>query len=332
MTDLTPPLLRLPKELRLQIYDYILSSHTVHIAGRIDPDLLAYQRRTLAQQGYLQPLARSTYTKAFHTLCSNGAIEAEAYSLSTLPVVPPTQRTPSHDRADLVLRSYHCRHKPCLDFISDYTANDYSRSLSPSPCDDDCRAFREQGRKCTHYARLLKAHGHASSGGLRVLHPASRLDLSLLLVNKQIYAETRLIPYARNTFDFTDLDVLWTFVASISPEQVSALGKIQLSYWTVGMLREARKSLPGLKSVIIDHSHPQSPESAYDRKAYLNYTVGQNAGSTEGVVERAMVFWSRCRGREEGWSGPDEFREKRREDAIVVERALMGVKEGSGRL
>jgi hypothetical protein len=133
-----------------------------------------------------------------------------------------------------------------------------------------------------------------------------------------------LIPYTSNSFDFADLDVLWKFTSQVSPAQCAAISHIQLSYWTVGMLQEATKSLTGLRQVVIDHSHPQSPECAYDRQAYLNYTVGQKGVRAE-VVQTAKVFWSRCRAKEEGWSGEDLQRGDRRRDAEVVEKALMGV-------
>lgn len=174
------------------------------------------------------------------------------------------------------------------------------------------------GRKCKHFTQMVKEFGVPAGGGLRKLHPESNLDLSVLLVCRQIYCEASLFPYSSTTFTFSDLDVVRKFASHLTPEQVAAISNIQLSYWTVGMVQEAKKTLTGLKTISLDHSHTHSPEKAKDRQAYLGYSLMCGAG----LATVAKVIWSRSRVDKEGWNGQDLEREARRQDAEAVERAM----------
>lgn len=307
--EIASPFLRLPKEIRLIIYELLFPRNVIHISGRIDHN--AGFRR-------LEGVTRATYVKICHTLCFSPSVEDEAHELSKLPNVAIEERQDCHARADLVLRSYYSRHKRCLDLLSDYEDNSYLYSVPNLQCDDDCRTFRSRGRRCQHYAKLVNEHGLPSTGGLRKLHPGTNLDLSILLVCRQVYSEASLLPYSMNTFGFSDLDVVRKFASFISPEQVVAINSIQLSYWTVGMTQEAKKTLPGLKTIALDHSHTHSPESAKNRRAYLGYSLS----CSPGLAANAKVIWSRSRNDKEGWDGEDVEREARRQDAEAVERAM----------
>lgn len=303
------PFLRLPKEIRLIIYDLLFPPKVIHISGRVDHD--AVFRR-------LEGVNRAKYIKVCHTLCFDPKAEDEAHTLSRLPDVTLEERQECHDRADRQLRSYYNRHKRCLDLLSDFEDNSFLYSVPNLKCDDDCRTFRSRGRRCQHYAKLVKEFGEPSKGGLRKIHPETDLDLSFLLVCRQVYCEASLLPYSSNTFTFSDLDVVRKFAEGLSREQVAAVSSIQLSYWTVGMVQEAKKTLTGLKTISLDHSHTHSPEKATDRKAYLGYSLSCSAG----LATTAKVIWSRSQKDKEGWNGHDVEREDRRRDAEAVERAM----------
>lgn len=302
--------LRLPKEIRLIIYEHLFPRRVVHITGRVDHN--ATFRR-------LEGVNRAAYIKVCHTLCFNPTAEDEAYQLSQLLDVTVEKRQASHERADLQLRSYHHRHKQCLDLLSDFEDNSFLYSVPGLlKCDESCRAFRNRPQKCQHFAGLVKEYGMPSTGGLRKFHPETRLDLSLLLVCRQVYLEASLLPYTTNTFTFSDLDVIRSFTSYLSPEQIAAINNVELSYWTVGMVQEAKRTLTGLKTVSLDHSHTRSPENATDRQAYLGYSLSCNPG----LVTTAKVIWSRSRNGKEDWEGHDFDREARRRDAEAVERAM----------
>lgn len=308
--EIASPFLRLPKEIRFIIYELLFPSNVVHISGRVDHN--AVHRR-------LEGVTRAAYVKVCHTLCFTPSAEDEAYTLSQLPNVAAEERQDSHERADQVLRSYYTRHKRCLDLLSDYEDNDYLYSVTNSQCDQDCRAFRSRGRKCQHYTKLMKEHGLPCTGGLRNLHPETKMNLDFLLVCRQVYSEASLLPYSTTTFGFSNLDTIVKFASYLAPEQVAAISSIQLSYWTVGMVQEAKRTLTGLKTISLDHSHTHSPESAYNRQAYLGYSLS----CSPGLTSIARVVWSRSRDGKEGWNGEDVDREARRRDAEAVERAMM---------
>lgn len=292
------------------IYEHLFPSRVVHIVGRVDRN--ASFRR-------LEGVNRAAYIKVCHTLCFNPSAEDEAYELSQLPDVAVEERQASHERADLQLRSYYHRHKRCLNLLSDFEDDSYIYSVPGLlKCNDDCRTFRGRAQKCQHYAKLVEEFGLPSTGGLRKFHPGTNLDLSLLLVCRQVYLEASLLPYSSNTFTFGDLDVMSTFTSYLSPKQIAAIRSIQLSYWTVGMVNEAKKTLTGLKHVSLDHSHTHSPEKATDRQAYMGYSLS----CSPGLVATAKVIWSRSRHDKEGWDGYDVEREARRRDAEAVERAM----------
>lgn len=291
------------------IYDLLFPPSVVHLTGRVDHN--AFHRR-------LEGKHKAAYLRVCHTQCFCPSAEEEAYKLSQLPDVEIEGRQEIHERADVVLRSYYSRHKRCLDLLSDYEDNDYIHSIPFPQCDRECSGFRRVGRKCKHFAKMVTDFGAPASGGLRQLHPGSNLDLSFLLVCRQIYSEARLFPYSNTTFSFSDLDVVSKFAGHLSPAQVAAISSIQLSYWTVGMVQEAKKTLTGVRTISLDHSHTHSPEKAKDRQAYLGYSLSCGAGLTT----VAKVIWSRSRAEKEGWNGPDVEREARRKDAEAVERAM----------
>ena len=55
------------------------------------------------------------------------------------------------------------------------------------------------------------------------------LHLSLLRVCKQIYDETRLVPYSANTFGFESSDVFNLYISTLTPSKRSALGRLHFT-------------------------------------------------------------------------------------------------------
>jgi hypothetical protein len=68
--------------------------------------------------------------------------------------------------------------------------------------------------------------------------------LALLSTNRQIHAETRLLPFALNTFQFNSEDAFAPWVAKFDKEQCKAIAWVRLVTWKARYMVERKGWLP----------------------------------------------------------------------------------------
>ncbi|KAF2211181.1 hypothetical protein CERZMDRAFT_98915 [Cercospora zeae-maydis SCOH1-5] len=179
-----PALLRLPPELRNQIFEHVLCHNKIHVG----------MRPTQAEEsgGFphgSEPIWFTERYKPMYCVCLNGDEWNDAYELSKFD-----------DTGENVanLRAKTHDHKACERVLNDLRWQDFMRMPTPRPC--ECVT-----RPCPHFfehRRNMIAKYGAPPEGLKVAHANTKLDLSLLSTCKTIYNETSLLPYSGNTFCF----------------------------------------------------------------------------------------------------------------------------------
>ncbi|OSS50739.1 hypothetical protein B5807_04086 [Epicoccum nigrum] len=68
--------------------------------------------------------------------------------------------------------------------------------------------------------------------------------LALLRTNRQIHAETRLLPFALNTFQFTSEEAFAPWLAKFDKEQCAAMAWVRLVTWKARYMVERKGFLP----------------------------------------------------------------------------------------
>lgn len=180
----TSPLLRLPPELRNQIFEHVLCKKKIHVA----------MRPTQAEEsgGFpygSEPIWFNERYKPMYCVCLNGDEWAEAYELSKADE-PAEQNTNFQAKTN--------DHKACERVLNDLRWQDFMRMPSAQHC--ECVT-----RPCPHFfehRRNMIAKYGPPPEGLKVAHANTKLDLSLLSTCKKIHNETALLPYSGNTFSF----------------------------------------------------------------------------------------------------------------------------------
>ena len=183
----------------------MLGRQCIHIATRDCPSNV---KRAWSYRDYYRykGWSRDKYLKFTHVTCCKPNIEEKAYR-STKRKTAVTKPLPT---------TYVERHRNCLSNV---------KRLGKRRRQDD----------------KLQMHG-PSLPACRNRGEVARLDLSLLLVCRQIHREAALLPYECNTFAFCNgLDLNLFISKSLLATQRKAIRRLQLNGWLAGYRR-----FPGL--------------------------------------------------------------------------------------
>lgn len=268
------PLFTLPPELRHRIYELVLGTGTIHLSGRD----CTPSKRDLGESSGLDDLGdlddsvvqrKTVYEKSTYAICKNPdwdsyyrqskrsiVLPAECYEKEPLLGSPPRDDGSWENivvdiSPGLVVNFYPSRHSRCDHPILDFEAQDYARR-----CSKDLMHFnaKDQCDKCRKLKdQLTREYGAPTEGGLLKLHADSKLDLSLLLVCRQIYKEAALLPYALYTFDMIGSYAARQFAnRTLTSRQVRAVRKVRICHMvTVEDLTLLVSSFPCLRKLDI---------------------------------------------------------------------------------
>ncbi|KAF7196189.1 hypothetical protein HII31_02590 [Pseudocercospora fuligena] len=213
------PLLRLPPELRIQIFEHVLANKLIHVGlrpcqpnedGGITYSSIAYD-------------FVDRYKPMYAVCKSVGVHWDQAYAESCSP-------------PDVLDHSYTAEHLACHSIMNDLRWQDY---MGRPVFNCDC-ALRPCFHFFSHRRSLIEQYGEPPEGVHR-MHADTKLDLSLLLVCRQIYKDAALLPFSGNTFGFMvplDLNVFLEEV--LQSHQRNAIQRIQAFFGAM-----SKPTLPG---------------------------------------------------------------------------------------
>lgn len=291
------PILRLPPELRIQIFEHVLCNKLIHIGLR--PAMEGEEGGVSHSNASLDFVERY---KPMYAVCSDSPhLWDDAYADSQ-----------TSDQNDF---SWPARHLGCHGVLNDLRWQDY---MTRPPLKCECVI-----KPCKHFfgyrRSLIEQYGQPPEG-VRKMHADSKLDFSLLLVSRQFYEEASLLPYSGNTFGFQiplDMDVFLEEV--LLPHQRDAVAQI---YSYMGTL--SRPTLPskvprGLQVIqcyfaFTDYGREQ------DHSRYP--TLARWVGQFEAVQVIIGDDHKRANKGAPGWSG--------RNEAVFLEELMSKVKSGKG--
>lgn len=175
------PLLRLPPELRNQIFEHVLCNKQIHVRMRpLQPD----------ETGGFAHGSGTTWVaeryKPMYCVCLFSSDWQETYRSSKNEV--------AGDHA-LQTRESTNSHRECERVLYDLRWQDFMRMPTCECVTRPCPHFFQMRRS------MIAKYGPLPEG-LRKAHADTQLDLSLLRTCKTIYNETALLPYSGNTFWF----------------------------------------------------------------------------------------------------------------------------------
>lgn len=222
------PLSRLPAELRLQIFEHVLSNKLIHVGLRIVKPNEGGTVYTSTSCGFVDRL------KPMYAVCKSFGVHwDEAYSQSK-------------DPPDVLDRSYMAEHMACRATMNDLRWQEY---MMKPPFNCLCTL-----RPCFHFfaqrSSMIEQYGEPPAG-VHKLHADTKLDLNLLLVCRQIYKEAALLPYSGNTFAFAvSLDMNVFLDRVLQPKQRDAIHRIEAFFRAFSM-----PTLPGRIPVGLQSLH-----------------------------------------------------------------------------
>jgi len=179
------PLLRLPPELRIKIFEYVLGGHTIHVEQLSQTASVALRKHNVWVSLGL-----------YNELCQSAESEDEAYKRF---------QDPSQDSS-----------KAHTTFFAPKNRRDLGRNYYVEPW------------STRHLACGREPNPRRLRLELESWLQRPRFSCAALRTCRQIYAETRCIAYAQNTFCFRSASSFQTFALSLRQEQTRAIQHLNL--------------------------------------------------------------------------------------------------------
>ena len=292
--SLVSPLLRLPAEIRNEIYGHVFGNNVIHISVRECPrddeyswSHASYYRNNRFWMNKLH-CGSDAFLTLTHTICTLPFDEEDrAYQIKTHP----------HLYVDLLTLI-------CLGHLHAKTRQHLSSSHPEEPSNNTSYSTRH--KSC--YQSLARLKGNWTRDGLDVSispffkpAPTPGLAVHFLQTCRQIYTEARDLIYTSNTFAFHEGHTLDLFVSKcLSSPQRKLITSVQLDGWMSedydpgkAVKHGTLRRFTGLRSLLVAVQSPHLGcfrlHTHYPRKvgAQLQQILGQE--TAEGVGRRDVV-------------------------------------------